>query len=390
MKCIADLHVHVGKAKGMPIKITASSRMTLNNIFNACINRKGVDIVGIVDCASPLVIEELDELLQKGVLEEMASGGYRFRDVLTIILGAEIETSEDKGAAHSIAFFPFIHQMKEFSKIMSKHITNINLSSQRADLNAYNLLQIVMELDGKLIPAHVFTPFKSFYGSCYNQLSDAFKDKMDQIKVIELGLSADTNLADTIAELSKIQFLSNSDAHSVQKIAREYNILELEEPSFKHLFLALTSENEKNKVVGNYGLNPKLGKYHRTLCKNCEYIAIDPPPVNFCPKCGSKNITLGVLDRIVTIADFKKPFHPQRRPKYCHQIPLEFVPGVGKKTLERLISYFNNEINILHNADEKSIAKIAGEKIALNIINARTGKLLIEVGGGGVYGRISR
>ena len=75
MEYFADFHVHIGSAKGQPVKITASRSLTLNNIFEACINKKGIDIVGIVDCASPPVIKEINEYISAGDLVELAKGG---------------------------------------------------------------------------------------------------------------------------------------------------------------------------------------------------------------------------------------------------------------------------------------------------------------------------
>ena len=54
MEFFADLHVHVGQAKKHPVKIMLL-KLNLSNIFDFCLNKKGLDIVGIVDCASPYV-----------------------------------------------------------------------------------------------------------------------------------------------------------------------------------------------------------------------------------------------------------------------------------------------------------------------------------------------
>ena len=177
--------------------------------------------------------------------------------------------------------------MRDFSKIISKYITNITLSSQKARISAKDLLKLITQLGGKLVPAHVFTPFKSFYGSCYDRLSVAFEKGLEDIEAIELGLSADSNFADTIKELSNKSFLSNSDAHSLNKIAREYNILKLKTPDFENIFSALQCNTDENHIIANYGLNPKLGKYHRTFCSNCGYIAETKPPVKCCPNCNN-------------------------------------------------------------------------------------------------------
>ena len=162
MEYFADLHVHIGEAKGRPIKITASRNLTLSNIFDYCINRKGINIIGIVDCASPYVLEELSGYMEDGLINPLPGGGLSFNNQLTILLGAEIETTEKKGAAHNLAFFPRYEQIEEFSKIISKYITNITLSSQKARLAAKDLLQLVRSLNGELVPAHVFTPLRAF------------------------------------------------------------------------------------------------------------------------------------------------------------------------------------------------------------------------------------
>jgi len=387
MEYFADLHVHVGYARKHPVKITASRKLTLENIYDYCVKRKGIDIVGIVDCASPLVLEEIQEQLKYEKIVPLAGGGARYQDKLTIIFGAEIETTELKGVAHSIAFFPHFEQIKDFALTMSEYITNINLSSQKARLPARDLLKIVRNLGGVLIPAHVFTPFKSFYGSCYDRLTYAFEDDFDEIFSVELGLSADTDFADSISELATKSFLSNSDAHSLDKIAREYNKLNLKCPDFDNLIGALKGNNN-SYIIANYGLDPKLGKYHRTFCPACNYIAHDTWPVTKCPICNSEAITLGVFDRIALIADHKMPVHPKNRPLYYYQVPLEFIPGIGKKTIEKLILHFGNEMNVIHNVDKRDLVNVVGEQVATNIILAREGKLNIEVGGGGIYGKV--
>ena len=59
---------------------------------------------------------------------------------------------------------------------MKKHIKNITLSSQRADISGYELIDIVEKHNGFLVPAHVFTPHKSFYGNCTDRLEKIFKE----------------------------------------------------------------------------------------------------------------------------------------------------------------------------------------------------------------------
>lgn len=96
------------------------------------------------------------------------------------------------GSAHNLCYFPTLKDIKEFSKEMSNYIHNITLSTQRARISAYNLVDIVEKYNGILIPAHIFTPYKSFYGNCTKSLKRIFKEKFDKIFAVELGLSADT------------------------------------------------------------------------------------------------------------------------------------------------------------------------------------------------------
>ena len=389
----ADLHVHIGRSENnKPIKITAARSLNFANIAKECRDRKGIDIVGIIDCASPYVIEDIENFLKTGEAYEIKDGGIIYKDKVCIILGSEIETSEKGlnghcGSAHNLCYFPHLEDIKGFSKEMSTHIKNITLSSQRANISAYELIDIVEKYNGILVPAHCFTPHKSFYGNCTDRLEKIFKEKYSKIPAIELGLSSDTFLADTISELETKTFLTNSDAHSLPKIAREYNKILVGDISFKELVKALKNEDER-KFITNYGLDPKLGKYHRTYCEVCGKNIPGEAPVTVCDTCDSRNITMGVYDRIEIIKDKKETKSPENRPEYVYQIPLTFIPGLGKKTIDKLLDNFGTEMNILHKLSKDDLETVVGEKTANSIISAREGKMTIQAGGGGVYGQV--
>lgn len=389
----ADLHVHIGRSEtGKPVKITGARSLNFANIAKECVERKGINVVGIIDCASPYVIEDIERFLQTGDAYELEDGGIIYKDKVCILLGSEVETTEKGrngklGSAHNVCFFPYLKDIKAFSNEMSQHIKNITLSTQRSDISGYELIDIVEKYNGILIPAHIFTPHKSYYGNCVDRLKDVFKEKYDKIFAIELGLSSDTFLADTISELEGKTYVTNSDAHSLPKIAREYNKMQVENISFKEIVKALKNEDGR-KVIANYGLDPKLGKYHRSFCEDCnDSIEIDEAAIT-CPKCGGNNITFGVFDRIELIKDKKETQSPEMRPPYIYQVPLSFIPGVGGKTVEKLINHFETEMNILHKVGTDDIEAVVGEKIAKNIINAREGNVKVHSGGGGVYGKI--
>lgn len=390
----ADLHVHIGRSEaGKPIKITAARSLQFANIAKECADRKGIGVVGIIDCGSPYVQEDIEHFLETGEAYEIKDGGIIYKDKVCIILGSEIETSEinengKTGSAHNLCYFPSLADIKAFSNEMRNHIRNITLSSQRADISAYELVDIVEKYNGILIPAHCFTPHKSFYGNCTERLERIFKEKFNKIFAIELGLSADTFLADEISELETRSFLTNSDAHSLPKIAREYNKMQVEDISFKELVMALKNESGR-KIVCNYGLDPKLGKYHRTYCEVCGKNIEGNAPVTKCDTCDSRNITMGVYDRIEVIKDKQKTQSPENRPPYVYQIPLTFIPGLGQKMIDKLLTNFGTEMNILHVATPDDIEAVVGTKLARNIVNAREGNVNITAGGGGVYGKIT-
>ena len=390
----ADLHVHIGRSeKGKPVKITGAKSLNFANIAKECEERKGINIVGIIDCASPYVIEDIENFLKTGEAYELKDGGIIYKDKVCILLGSEVETTEvgrngKQGSAHNVCFFPYLKDIKAFSDEMSKHIKNITLSTQHSDVSGYELIDIVEKYNGILIPAHIFTPHKSYYGNCVDRLQDVFKEKYDKIFAVELGLSSDTFLADEISELENKTFVTNSDAHSLPRIAREYNKMLVEDISFKEIVKALKNEDGR-KVIANYGLDPKLGKYHRSFCEDCnDSIEIDEAAVE-CPRCHGKNITFGVFDRIELIKDKKATKSPANRPPYIYQVPLTFIPGVGGKTIDKLLDNFETEMNILHKAGIDDLEAVVGKKIANNIYRTSHGEAKVHSGGGGVYGKVS-
>ena len=90
---------------------------------------------------------------------------------------------------------------------------------------------------------------------------------------------------------------------------------------------------------------------------------------------------MGVYDRIQIIKDKESTISPNTRPKYIYQIPLTFIPGLGNKTIDKLLDAFNTEMNILHRLSEDDIESVVGQKIAHNIVLVRQGEMKIQEGG---------
>lgn len=389
----ADLHIHLGaSSSGRPVKITASRAMTFEAVAAEAVFKKGINIAGIIDCASPSVIKDIEKMLSSGELYELPDGGFLHKEKLLILLGSEIESLEPTGGvSHHLSFFPFFSQIKEFSRRLRPYITNIELSSQSAGISASQLFEITESCGGVFVPAHVFTPHKSLYGKVASRLSEVFtQTQQDSLAAVELGLSADTFLADRISELHTLPFLSSSDAHSLPKIAREYTVFEMQSLSFKELMLALKGESGR-RIVANFGMDPRLGRYNRSYCRKCDKLFEIDPPVLSCPECGlsDKDFVVGVADRIAKIADLPENSSPQSRPPYFYQVPLEFVRGVSSKVRELLISVFGTEMEVLHNTTYDMLAAVVKPSVASDILAAREGKLLLSSGGGGKYGSVS-
>ena len=386
MRFFADLHVHIGRtSRGEAVKVTASSELTFAKILEESAGRKGLDAVGIVDCASPGVLADIRALIEAGEMAPLEGGGLSYRKRLVVYPAAEIGIDVNGKEAHFLSYLPSLEAASEFSARLAPFVSNIALSSQKARMSLSGLCRLTAECGGFLIPAHVFTPHKGYYGHAASRLEEGFSAEDRRcLAAVELGLSADTEMASRLSDLDRIAFVSNSDAHSAAKIAREYNEIEAADASFSSLKKALTGE--QGGIVANYGLDPRLGKYHKTRCDVCDR-EIPLTPARSCPLCGSGRITVGVADRLEEIAD-RKEAAAAGRPPYVRQVPLEFVPGVGPRTLHTLIEDFGSEMNVLHRATREELESAVGAKLAERIVLARSGRLKVRPGGGGVYGRI--
>ncbi|WP_047985369.1 endonuclease Q family protein [Ornithinibacillus californiensis] len=381
----ADMHIHIGRdIFNQPVKITASKSLTITNILKESGRNKGINLIGVIDCQSPNVQLELKQLIEQGLAYELEDGGIRFEEV-TLILGSEIEVYDEncKGPIHVLCFLPTLSHMAKLSEWLVTRMKNITLSSQRYYGSAKDLQYKVKELEGIFIPAHVFTPYKSLFGKGVKQSLEEVLDP-DLIDGIELGLSSDTFMADQIKELHSYTYVTNSDAHSLAKIGREYQEILMEEPSFKEFNYAL-HQVEGRKIIRNFGMNPQLGKYHRTVCDKClHYLA---PDASICDNCRSKKIVKGVADRIKELADSEG--ESKGRPPYLYQVPLEYLPKLGPKTYTKLLEKFQTEMNIIHHVPYDLLVEVVPEHLANLIIQMREGKLAITAGGGGKYGSVS-
>ena len=190
-------------------------------------------------------------------------GIYSTED-MDFVITTEIE---GKNKIHHLIIIPDIDIARELSQKLPSKNKNAD-GRPKTQLNGVEILELVRQYDCLIGPAHAFTPWTGMYKS-FDSIYDCYEKKVD---FVELGLSADTNMADTVGELKDFTFVSNSDAHSPwpHRLGREFNQMELKDISFSSIKYAIKHSN----IKANYGLVPNLGKYHMTACTKCFKLVI--------------------------------------------------------------------------------------------------------------------
>ncbi|MBI2598146.1 MAG: TIGR00375 family protein [Candidatus Diapherotrites archaeon] len=313
------------------------------------------------------------------------------------IVGGEVE---DKNRIHHLIYLPdFASALSLREKFFSYgNLDCVLCGRPKLNLSAEPIAQKVLEFGGIIGPAHAFTPYTGLY-AFFDSAKKAYGEMGEKLLFIELGLSADTDFADTISENHKYSFLSSSDAHSPwpNRIGREFNRIKMKKPDYKNLVKAL-KEKEEKLIELNAGLNPLEGKYHKTACNNCftQYELKQAEQFRFlCARCGSQ-IKRGVRDRIEMLADTKTGVHPAFRPPYLHLLPLAEiiqlsaeVKNVNSQAVQSVwmdfVERFGNEINVLVDVSIKELAEV-NTIVAKKIESFRNGLVLYIPGGGGKYG----
>jgi uncharacterized protein (TIGR00375 family) len=372
----ADFHIH------SCFSMASSKDMLIKNIAPKS-KLKGLQLLGTGDGLHPKWLDIIEEsTTYKG-------DGIYSSDGMDFVLTTEVE---GKHRIHHVIIIPDLDIAREMSQMLPSKNKSID-GRPKTNLGGAELLELAHEYDCLLGPAHAFTPWTGMYKS-YDSIYDCYESKPD---FVELGLSADTDMADTISELKDFVFLTNSDAHSPwpHRLGREFNQIELADISYTSIKKAI----ENRDVKANYGLVPNLGKYHMTACTKC-FKLVDPliaREKKMKCECGGR-IKKGVDYRISEIADFTQPRHPDFRPKYVHLMPLaeiisavydkgvttKFVQGIWQK----LIDNFQTEINVLINVNLDEIKRI-DSSVSAAIESFRNNTVNIVPGGGGKYGQLS-
>lgn len=251
-----------------------------------------------------------------------------------------------------------------------------------------------------LIPAHIWTPHFSMFGafSGFDTVEACFGDMTPYIHAVETGLSSDPPMNWRLSALDRFTLVSNSDAHSPQKLGREANLFNT---PFSYAAMAAALERPDSEgFAGTIEFFPEEGKYHFDGHRNCQ-LCLKPSETlatdGRCPVCGKK-LTIGVLHRVEDLADREEGFRPAHARPFESIVPLPeviaasigFTPASAKvqTRYSALLHHLGPEFTILREAPLEEIAHAAGPSVAEGIRRMRAGEVTVSPGYDGEYGKI--
>lgn len=409
MRYLADLHIHSCYSM-------ATSRQCTLPFLSAWSRIKGIHLLGTGDFTHPGWLEHLEEQLissdsgfhplAESVFPAELSG-YRPGQIETrFVLTAEISCIYKRDGAvrkvHHLLVVPDFESVHRINRRLSK-IGNLAADGRPIlGLDSRDLLEIVLEStrEGFLVPAHVWTPWFSLFGSRsgFDSVDECFGDLSEHIFALETGLSADPEMMRRVSALDRFTLVSNSDAHSPLKLGREVNRFDAGF-DFTSLRNAL-QQSGKGGFSGTVEFFPEEGKYyldgHRGC--NCCLAPVDSRKLKgICPECG-KPVTTGVLSRVESLADRPKAVYREDDPGFIRLVSLPEIlsesMGIktfGKKVQARyreLINRFGSEMGLLLEVPTEEISRRDSERLGEAIRRVRCGEVDRQPGFDGRYGAI--
>ncbi|MEK7481684.1 MAG: endonuclease Q family protein [Patescibacteria group bacterium] len=400
MKVVADLHIHSKYSRA------CSKELELPKIAKAC-ERKGINVVSTGDFTHPAWFAAIQEQLR-----EEGEGIFVLRDGSSrtkFLLGTElacIYTHRDAvRRLHLCVFAPSIAAVAQLNETLEKRGCNLHSDGRPIlGLSAKALLQTILDVDQRfvMIPAHAWTPWFAVFGSKsgYDSLEECFEELTPHIRAIETGLSSDPLMNRRLSKLDGITLVSNSDAHSLDNLGREANVFELETITQRALMDAIAT-GDRAKFLYTIDFFPEEGKYHYDGHRDCG-VSLHPRESQragwVCPRC-KKPLTIGVMNRVEELADRAEDAAPMERfVGYKKIVPLAAIiadiesVGAGSKRVReqcnRLLRDVGNEFYLLLDAPIDAVARCAGPVIADAIMRVREGRITVEPGYDGVYGKV--
>ena len=410
MQFYADLHIHsyYSRATSKHLKLEYLSKWA---------QLKGIQVVGTGDCIHPGWLAELKEKLEPAepglfrLKPEFAAvthaeipvacqGQVRF--LLTVEISTIYKRFGKVRKVHNVIHFPNFHAAEQVQNRLER-IGNIRADGRPIlGLDSRDLLEIILESNplSFLVPAHIWTPWFAILGSKsgFDRIEDCFADLTSHIFAVETGLSSDPPMNWRLQQLDPFILVSNSDAHSPEKLGREANRFDTEF-SYPGIYHALSNPDDRG-LLGTIEFFPEEGKYHYDGHRKCK-LRLTPQETQSlngtCPSCQAP-ITVGVMARVDTLADREKGVKAPRWRPYTSLIPLHEILaealGVGSQSksvrqrLFRLFDNLGNELSILQDIPLSDIEKTEGDLIMEAIRRVRNGELSISPGYDGQFGSI--
>lgn len=393
MKFVADLHLHSAYSR-------ATSKSLNFDTLSAWAKLKGIGLVSSADFTHPVWFKEI-----KNNLEDTGDGLFTYGG-LKYILGTEISCIFTQGGKqrriHCLLYFPTILDVEKFNSKLGQRANLASDGRPIVGLSAKELLTLALSVSERaiLIPAHVWTPWFSLYGSNsgFDSIEECFEDLSKYIYAIETGLSSDPAMNWRVKDLDNRSIVSFSDAHSAPKMGRELTIFDSD-----FSYVGVLDALKEEKISMTIEFFPEEGKYHFTGHRNCG-VKHSPSETDkygmVCPKC-SRKLTVGVMHRVEQLAEKERPegYKKSGRPSYKKLVPLlEILSGAlgvpvtsekVKKEFENLVGKFNSEMSVLLKASVKDIdGATTFPRISEAIRKVREGDIVVEPGFDGVFGTV--
>jgi len=397
MKIIADLHLHSFHSRA------TSKKMNLEQLAKNA-KLKGLSLLGTGDFTFPAWFRNLKQKLEP--IE--GTGLFKYEDILWM-LTVEVSTiypQEGKiRKVHHVIHVPSFEIAEQINeKLGKKGRLDIDGRPIFNNLTSPELVELIIEIykDTIIVPAHVWTPWYSVFGSKsgFDAIEDCYQDQTKHLYALETGLSSDPLMNWRLSSLDEFTLMSNSDSHSPWpwRLGRECNVFDLKKPTYWEI-LEVIKKKDKKRFLFTVEVNPAYGKYHWTGHRKCN-VRLSPKQAlkinDICPKCGRK-MTVGVEERVEELADREEGFVPKDAIPFKDLIPLsELIKTAfsidtfySKKVwseFNKLVKKFDNEFNILLYVPRDELEKMTRKRLVDVIMKNREGKVKIIPGYDGVYG----
>ncbi len=401
MEYFCDFHIHSKYSRA------TSKSMDVENL-DKWAKIKGIQVMGTGDFTHPQWFKELKANLEPAEpgLFKMKKSDSKTRFILTVEISSIYSKNNQTRKIHNIIFAPNFEVVEKINTHLG-WIGNIKSDGRPIlGLDAKELAKIVLNTspDCLVVPSHAWTPWFSIFGSKsgFDSIEECFEEYTKHIYAIETGISSNPAMNWRLSALDNITLISNSDAHSPRKIGREVNILDLKKLSYNNIVKAIKEPySEDCKLLYTIEFFPEEGRYYWDGHRKCD-ICLSPEESkkynNLCPTCG-KPLTIGVMNRVIKLADRPIGAKPAKVIPFKSLIPLEEIisdvlkVGVGTKRVaehyKELIKRIGSEFKILLDAKRENIMAASLPEIAEGIMRVRKGKVNVEPGYDGEYGKIS-